>query len=180
MSARIAAIGVVLLTALLLQVVVAPMIAIGGWRPDIILAAVVAFALVDGAETGARFGFAAGLGADLLSGGPHLVGLTALVFLLVGAAAGGLRPYLSGTEQMAAFALGALAGATAFVLFSGMSMLLDIRPFVVAFVLEGTLASTVWAAVLTPLATFPVRAVSRRFTGGETPVTGPGAPGRGW
>ncbi|MPZ72156.1 MAG: rod shape-determining protein MreD [Nitriliruptorales bacterium] len=180
MSARLLALGVVLLTALLLQSVVTPMIAIGGWGPDIVLAAVVAFALIDGAETGARFGFVAGLGSDLLSGGPHLVGLMALVFLLVGEGAGRLRPYLSGSEPVTAVAVSAVAGIVAFGLFGGMSLLLDIRSFTFLLIVQGALASAAWTAVTVPLAMVPVRAISRRFTGGETAATGSSVAGRQW
>jgi rod shape-determining protein MreD len=179
-SARAFVLGVVLFTALLLQTVVSPMIMIGGWGPDLVLATVVAFALVDGPETGARYGFAAGLGADLLSGGVHLVGLMALVFLLVGELVGRLRPYLSGTEQITAVALGAIAGVLAFGLFGGMSVLLDIRSMTLPFVVQGIVAGAAWTAITTPLMIFPVRALSRRFAGPEAPAAGTSAAGRAW
>ena len=178
MSPRVVALGVILFTALLLQTVVAPMIMIGSWPPDLVLATVVAFAVVDGPETGARYGFVAGLGADLLSGGDHLVGLMALVFLVVGEFVGRVRPYLSGTDQLAATALGAIAGVLAFGLFGGMAVLLDMRSFTVPFVLQGIVAGAAWTAVTAPLATFPVRAISRRFASPEAPAAGQSAPGR--
>ncbi|MBA2528472.1 MAG: rod shape-determining protein MreD, partial [Euzebyales bacterium] len=53
--------GTVLLTALLLQTVVLPAVAVAGWRPDLVGLTVVAFALADGPDTGARYGFTAGL-----------------------------------------------------------------------------------------------------------------------
>lgn len=174
------ALGVVLLLALLVQTVVAPLFSVGGWPPDVVLATVVAFALVDGSETGARFGFVAGLGSDLLSGSNHLVGLMALVFLVVGDAVGRLRPYVSGSERGAGLVLGALGGAVSFGLFTGMSLLLDIRGFGIGFVLQGMAATALWSGILAPLLTLPARAVSRRFTRTDTPVTGPPAAGRGW
>jgi rod shape-determining protein MreD len=179
-SPRIAVFGLIIFVTLLLQAVVAPIISVAGWPPDIVLATVVAVAVVEGAATGARYGFVAGLGADLLSGGPHLVGLIALVMLLVGEGVGRVRPYLGGTQQAASLALGAAAGVVAFGLFGAMSLLLDIGRFTLPFLLEGALANALWAAIAAPVMTVPIRAVARRFSRGEPPGTGPLVAGRGW
>src|SRR5687768_381786 len=109
--------GVVLLTALLLQTVGLASVTIAGWRPDIVLLTVVAFALADGPETGARYGFIAGLFADLLSASTGLVGLTALVFLLVGDIVGRLRVYVHGMAWVGEAALAAAATAAAFLVY---------------------------------------------------------------
>jgi rod shape-determining protein MreD len=182
MTARAGALGVVLFTALLLQAVVAPAFDVGGWRPDLVLLTVVAFAIADGHATGARYGFAAGLCADLLSGGSQLVGLTALVFLLVGDGIGRLRPYLSGTGRIGEAALGALAGAVAFGLFGGLSLLLDIGTFTPLLLLEGLIATALWTALLTPVVTAVLRPIARRFPVAEVPTNAatPGSAARTW
>ncbi len=162
MTPRLLLLGAVLLTALLVQSVVAPALSVGGWRPDFVLLTVVAFALVDGPGTGARYGFVAGLSADLLSGGGQLVGLTALVFLLVGDALGRLRPYLPGTGRVGEIALGGLAGAVSFAAFGGLSLLLDMGQLTALLLLEGAVATAVWTALLTPVFSRPLAAVSRR------------------
>lgn len=181
MTARIAVFGLIAFVTLLLQAVVAPIIAVAGWPPDLVLAVVVAVAVVEGPATGARFGFVAGMGVDLLSGGAHLVGLTALVLLLVGEGVGRVRPYLGGTQQAAALVLGAAAGIVAFGLFGGMSLLLDIRRFSAGFIIEGLVANALWAAVATPVVTLPVRAIARRFSQGEpSGGSGPIVARRGW
>lgn len=163
MIARVFALGVVLFTALLLQQVVAPAFAIAGVPPDLILLSVVGVAISDGAGTGARYGFCAGLCVDLLSGGNHLVGLSALVFLLVGDGLGRLRPYMSGTGRVGEVALGALGGLVAFGMFSGLSLLLDLGQFTPALLLRGSVGNALWTGLLTPLAIRIVAAISRRY-----------------
>lgn len=163
MITRVAVLAAVLLTALLLQTVVLPVVAVAGWRPDLVTLTVVAFALADGPETGARYGFSAGLASDLLSGGNHLVGLTALVLLLVGEAVGRLRPYLSGTGSIGEFALAAAAAGAAFALDGLLATLLDLRQFSLANLAEGTIALALWGALLAPLVCRPIAVLSRRY-----------------
>ncbi len=170
MTARAGALGVVLFTALLLQAVVAEAFSVGGWRPDIVLVTVVAFALADGPTTGARYGFIAGLSADLLSGTAQLVGISALVFLLIGDGLGRLRAYLLGTGRIGEVAMGALAGALAFGAFGTLSLLLDMGQFTALLLLEGVIATALWTALGTPLLSAPVRALSRRFPVAEAAV----------
>lgn len=183
MTPRLILLFIVLLVALLVQTVIAPVFAVGGWPPDLVLLTVVAFALADGPGTGARYGFSAGLMADLLSGGSQLAGITALVFLLVGDGIGRLRPYLSGTGHIGEAALGGLAGAVSYAAFGGLSLLLDLGQFTPLLLLEGILATAIWTALLTPLVSRPLAAVSRRYPVADAPgaaAGGPAAPSRSW
>lgn len=180
MTARVGMLGTVLVAALLLQTVVAPAFSVGGWRPDLLLVTVVGFALADGAETGARYGFAAGLGADLLSGPGQLVGISALVLLLVGYLLGGLRPYLPGTAHVGESVMGAIAGAAAFGLSSGLSLLLDVHHLTVTTLVEGMVVSALWAAILAPLLCRPLAALSYRYSGGDASGTQAGSAARTW
>lgn len=177
MTLRVAALATVLVTALLVQTVVAPGLAIAGWPPDVVLLTVVGLALADGPGTGARYGFTAGLAADLLSGGVHLVGLQALVFLLVGDGVGRLRPYLSGTPRVGAVTIGAIAGLVGFALFAALSMLLDLRLFTGLLVVQGAVARALWTGALTPFVTPLLAAVSRRYAGADA---APGSAARSW
>lgn len=163
MTARIFALGLVLLTALLFQAVVAPALSVGGWRPDLVLVTVVALALADGPATGARYGFFAGLSADLLSGGTQLVGITALVFLLVGDGLGRMRQYMVGTGKVGELAMGAVGGAVGFGVSGALSLLLDLQQFTPLLLLQGLISTAVWTAVLTPLLAGPLRGLSRRY-----------------
>ena len=83
MSAVVAAVAIVL------QLAVADRIAFpGGTGPDLVLVTVAALALATGPMAGAVAGFCAGLALDVAPPAGHLVGQDALVFCLVGYAAG--------------------------------------------------------------------------------------------
>ena len=81
-----------ILGAALLQVGLAPYLAIGGVVPNILLIVVVTLALVEGPMPGATAGFAAGLIFDLLGSGP--VGPMALVLAVTGFMAGLLHEHM--------------------------------------------------------------------------------------
>lgn len=176
MTTRLLALGVVLFTALLLQSVLADFASIAGWRPDIVLVTVVALAMADGPGTGARFGFVAGLSADVLSDTAHLVGLTALIFLLVGDGLGRMRAYMVGTGKVGELAMGAVAGAVAFGVYGLLSLLLDLGEFTALLLVQGLVSTAVWTALLTPLLSRPLRSVSRRFPVGDAAVSAAAAP----
>jgi len=91
-----------LLAAVVLQVAVAPHLAIGGVVPNLLLLVVLTFALIEGRNAGAVGGFTAGLLFDLLGTGP--VGVAALVFAVTG--------YLAGSLSENMFAEGWLLPAT--------------------------------------------------------------------
>lgn len=82
-------VGAAILVAAVLQVALAPHIAIGGVVPSLLLLVVITLAFAEGSQAGAVAGFAAGLLFDLLGAGP--VGAWALVFTLTGYAAGALQ-----------------------------------------------------------------------------------------
>ncbi|MHB8051057.1 MAG: rod shape-determining protein MreD, partial [Coriobacteriia bacterium] len=71
-----------LLGALVLQVMIAPHIALFGVTPNLLLLVVITLAFVEGSSEGATVGFIAGLLMDLLSTGP--IGAWALVMSVVG------------------------------------------------------------------------------------------------
>ena len=75
-----------ILAATLLQVGLAPYIAIGGVVPDFLLLVVVTLARVEGPTAGASAGFAAGLIFELIGSGP--VGPMVLVLAVTGYMAG--------------------------------------------------------------------------------------------
>lgn len=88
---RLAVVVLGLFTALLLQSTVLGRLSFLGAKPDLVLVAVVCFALADGPGVGMGAGFGIGLFADLL--GHHTLGLLALVLCVVGYAAGVIRSY---------------------------------------------------------------------------------------
>lgn len=178
MTARVVVLGLLLFVALLLQAVVAPALSVGGWRPDLVLVTVVALAMADGPGTGARYGFVAGLSSDLLTGGTQLVGISALVFLLVGDALGRMRQYMVGTGTVGELAMGAVGGAVGFGLTGALSLLLDLQQFTPVLLLQGLIATSVWSALLTPLLSRPLRSLSRRYPVADNGVTAAAATPR--
>jgi rod shape-determining protein MreD len=97
--------GVIVATIVLEQTVLGGARA-GGARPDLLVVAVVAVAMSAGPVSGAAFGFWAGLVADLLGSLP--VGVSALVYTLVGYGVGLVRVYVTSPR---AWVHVALAGA---------------------------------------------------------------------
>lgn len=93
--ARYVVIGLTVALALVLKTTVFPGLAIFGVRPDLVALTIVAFALIEGPDTGMRLGFIAGLAQDLLSGPAVVVGSGALAGLVVGWAAGTARPFIA-------------------------------------------------------------------------------------
>jgi rod shape-determining protein MreD len=87
------ALAAVLVVAVLVQSTVLAGVRLAGVRPDLLVLAVVAVAMASDATTGAVFGFVAGLLADLLFDLP--VGVSALVYTVVGFAVGTVRVYVT-------------------------------------------------------------------------------------
>ncbi len=81
-----------IMVAMLLQVAIAPHIAIGRAVPNLFLLVVVTLAFVEGPREGASAGFVAGLLFDLLGTSP--VGPAALVLTIVGYTAGALHSHM--------------------------------------------------------------------------------------
>ena len=160
MIARAALLGLVLVTALLLDTVVLSAVSIAGATPSLVLLTVVAVGLADGGEAGARYGFAAGLAVDLVAGG--LVGLTALVYLLTGFAVGALRPYIAGSTLAGQALVGAASTAAAILLYGALSLLFEPEAISAGAVILGALVAGIGNGLLAPLILRPVSAILRR------------------
>ena len=100
-----------LLAALVLQVMLAPHMAIAGVVPNLLLLVVITLAFVEGPRAGAVSGFAAGLLLDLLSSTP--VGAWALVLTATGYVSGMLQENLFAAGWLAPVAVAAIAGLVA-------------------------------------------------------------------
>ena len=163
MGARVGALAAVLLLAILLKTTVLPAVAVLGFRPDVLVLVVVAVALVEGPDSGIRIGFTAGLLQDMVSGGVALVGLSALVMMGAGWAAGRLRPYLAASEQNGAIVVsGLLAGATA--LASGvLGRLFDVVNPTVGRMLLAAVVVGLYSAAVSPLVLRPVQGLVKQL-----------------
>lgn len=148
---------VVLVTVLLLQTVVASSVAIGGIAPDFVALSVLVLAVLDGPGLGVRYGFAAGLAIDLLSGADSVVGTSALILLLVGYLAGLARPYLA-SNPLAGTAL--VTGLGTVIVVAGrqlLEFLLGLDAGGAVGVALDALLTGVYGAVLSPLAVVLLR-----------------------
>jgi rod shape-determining protein MreD len=103
--------GVVVFVALVAQLSVVNRLSIGGVTADLLVVGAVAAGFVAGPERGAAVGFAAGLGFDLLLSTP--LGLTALVYTVVGYASGIVASNLIRDSRLTAFVLAAIAAPAA-------------------------------------------------------------------
>lgn len=163
MPTRVALFGGMIVLSILVKTIVLPTFAIAGFRPDVLVVAIVAVALIEGPDSGLRLGFAAGLVQDLVSGGVALVGLGPLVLMAVGFIAGRSRPYLVSAERAGAIALcGALAaGAT---LASGLlgRMFGVIQPSI-GRILLATVVVGLYSAAISPAVLGPAQRLMKQF-----------------
>ena len=121
-----------ILGAALLQVGLAPYLAIGGVVPNILLIVVVTLALVEGPVSGATAGFAAGLIFDLLGSGP--VGPMALVLAVTGYMAGMLHEHMFAEGWLLPLTVLAIASLSSSIAYGLILDLLGVGgPFLLTF-----------------------------------------------
>lgn len=159
MILRGAVLGLVLVTALLLQTVVAPAVAVAGLAPDLVVLTVLAAGLLEGPGSGLRYGFAAGLAVDLLASGETILGTSALVFLLVGYSAGAARPYLAANELLGQTLASAVGSATVVLLSRLLEVVLGVDGPDVVSLLAAAVGAAAWAVLLSPPLLLLLRAV---------------------
>jgi rod shape-determining protein MreD len=175
---RTTAVGLALLTAVLLATVVAPTFAVFGQRPDLLALLVIAVAYHDGPVSGARVGFSAGLVGDLLSGSSGPVGVGALILLLVGHGAGVIRPYLAGTALLGEVALAAGGTLAAVLGYGFIGLLLDTAPSDPVLALQTALIVASYNAILAPFAFRLVGRLDARFPRSVMAPVSPWSPGQ--
>jgi rod shape-determining protein MreD len=115
---RVAAVAVLVVVTVTLQLSVFDHFALDGVVPDLALIVVVAAALVRGPEYAAAVGFAAGLVLDLAPPADHTAGRWALSFVIVGYLAGLAKPEgdSSWLARIVLVAAGAFVGTSLFAL----------------------------------------------------------------
>lgn len=153
------------LAALLLQVGLAPYIAIGGVVPNMLLLIVVTLALVKGPRTGMIAGFGAGLLFDLLGTTP--IGAAALVFCVVGFVAGSVQQNTFADGWLVPLIIVFVSSLAAETLFALLLAVLGEGQLTIDAVTGGVLPAAVYNAALAAL-TYPWVA---RFLRREKPMT---------
>jgi rod shape-determining protein MreD len=148
--ARLAALG---LATVAVQVAAVSQIELFGVNADLLPLVLAAVGLLTGSVIGACFGFAAGLFLDFA------LGLSSLVYVLVGYAAGRVRELRDPQAALAPMALGAAATAGATLGVSLMQFLLGVDA-PVSFLLIREIVATV---LLNTLIALPVFGMVRRW-----------------
>lgn len=136
--------------ALVLQVMLAPHLAIGDVVPNFLLLVVVTLSFVEGPSAGAVAGFIAGLLLDLLSTGP--VGAWALVLSITGYAAGMLSENLFAEGWLAPVTVAVVAGFLADFSYLLAVTILGVGPAFWESLVRAVLPRALYNAVLVMLA----------------------------
>lgn len=162
MIQRVGMVALVLVTTAILQTSLLPTLSLSGFRPDLLLLLVIAFALRDGLLTGLRVAFTAGVLVDLLLN-ESPVGLTALVYVGIAYAVGVARPYLA-PDSLSAPMILSVAGTLVGVAGYGMlSAVLAEDPVSLDLVATAALVSSLYALLLAPIVMGIVRRLSDQF-----------------
>jgi rod shape-determining protein MreD len=157
----------VLVVAVLLQSTVLARLRLAGVRPDLLVLAVVAVAMASDATTGAVFGFAAGLVADLLFDLP--IGVSALVYVAVGFAIGQVGVYVTSSRPLVHLALAGAASLASVWCCGLLLRVFDLSSWA-AVTRSGPLVA-LYNLLLTPFVYPVVRALTERV---------PARPARRW
>jgi rod shape-determining protein MreD len=160
--ARVGMVALVLVTAAIVQTALLPHVPLGGFTPDLLLLTTAAFAMRDGAATGVRVGFAAGLLSDLLLH-QSAIGLTALVFVGIGYTVGLARPYLAPESVTAPVLLAFLSGLIGIAGFGTLSRLLGDERYTLELVVTNSLVVAVLNTLLSPVVVGVVRLLDASF-----------------
>lgn len=139
-----------LLAALILQVALAPYVAIAGVVPNFLVLVVITLSFVEGPSSGAVAGFIAGLLLDLLSTSP--VGGWALVLSITGYAAGMLQENLFAEGWLAPVTVAIIAALLADFSYLLVLTILGVGPSFWPSLLTAVLPRAVYNAVLVLLA----------------------------
>ncbi|HEX2258771.1 MAG TPA: rod shape-determining protein MreD [Actinomycetota bacterium] len=158
---RSAVFGLTILTAVLLQSTVFARLTLFGVSPDLVVAVVICFALIEGATAGAVLGFSGGLLRDLLLDSPK--GLTGLSYLIVGYTVGSIRPYLQSTSVMVP-AAGVFAGSlSASALYEMLQAMLGRRTGGLDRAIVVILLTAIYNTLLVPFVYPPVKRIAALY-----------------
>jgi rod shape-determining protein MreD len=160
--ARVVLVGVLLVTAIVLQTALFPSLELLGFRPDLVLLVVLAVGLRDGSLSGLRVGFVAGLLTDLLVSQAPL-GLSILVYTGIGYAVGLARPYLAPDSMTAPVLLAFVSGALGTAAYGVLALLLGDDRVTPVLLLQAALTVGLYNTLLAPVALGLVGRLSERF-----------------
>jgi rod shape-determining protein MreD len=162
LALRLAALG---FAACMLQLLIVSQISILGVSADVTPLVVVAAGFLCGSLPGAVFGFAVGLFIDLAF--VQVLGVSSLLFTLIGYGAGRLRELRAPAAPLTPLALGAGATALALTGYGAIEFMLGVNT-PVSYALAGVIVET---TLLNSLIAVPVYALTRRALLGALPTS---------
>lgn len=159
---RALAMAAVLLVAVALQSTLLAKLTLLGVIPQLVLVVVVCLAYLDGPRVGVVLGFAGGLLQDLLLP-QSIIGLTALVYTLVGYGVASVRQFVP-SESVWSPVLGvAIASAIAEFSYAMLAIILGQEWVSISFTAEVTGLVVLYDTLLTPFAFPLLRKIANRF-----------------
>ena len=163
MIRRVVSIGIVVITALLLQSTVFAQLRLLGVRPELLYLVTISVALLEGPNEGATVGFASGLAQDFLMNEPK--GLTALTLTLLGYGVGMFRQFIVSPSPLVPTIVVAVGTAAGIAFYEVVSALLGNFHEEPTYGVKVALLTAAYNAVLTPIL-YPLL---RRITEGSRP-----------
>lgn len=149
MIRRSVVIGLVLVTALLLQSTLFGQLTLLGVRPELVYLVTILFALLDGPAEGAIVGFVGGLLQDFLLNEPK--GITALTLTVLGYTIGLSRQYITSPSPLLPTVLVVVGTAAGLTFHSVVSFLLGSFPHAIGFTAKVIALAALYGGVLTPI-----------------------------
>lgn len=160
--ARTFVIGLVVIVAIALQSAVLARMTLLGVIPQLVLVVVVSLAYLDGERVGMAAGFAGGLLQDLLL--PlSIVGLTALVYTLIGYGVGTLRQYTTAESVWTPVFAVTIASGVAEISYAILAVLLGQQWVSILYTLKVIGLIVLYNTLLTPFVFPLIRKVASRF-----------------
>jgi len=150
---RVVVFVAVIVTALLLQTTVFPVLTLLKVKPELLYLVTVVFAALLGPAEGAIVGFVGGLAQDFLLNSPK--GITALTLTMLGYTIGLARQYITSPSPLLPAVLVALGTAAGVAFHQGVAFLLGEEEGPFGYVAKVVLVTAFYGAILTPIF-FPV------------------------
>lgn len=159
---RMLVMGTMVLLAVALQSTLLARLTLLGVIPQLVLVVAVSLAFLDGPRVGLVVGFAGGLLQDLLLP-QSIIGLTALVYTLVGYGVGSLRQFAPSESVWSPVFAVAMASAVAEFGYAMLAIILGQEWVSISFTAKVTGLVVLYDTLLTPFAFPLVRRIAARF-----------------
>jgi rod shape-determining protein MreD len=162
--ARVAAVSALLIVGFALQTTVLTRATLLGVIPQVLLVVILSLAFTDGERVGVVAGFFGGLLIDLRLEDPSaLMGLTALIYTIVGYGVGSVRRFTTSESVWMPVFVVAIASAIIEASYAGLSIILGQQWVSLAFTAKAAGLVVLYNTLLTPFIFPVVRRVAERF-----------------